>query len=76
MFFSFHGEVKGKECHGSRDLRTSNGGSKLCGDDELSWCFGTCSSGMEVGVTTQEKFNVLPFRVKIQGMALIDSAWR
>jgi hypothetical protein len=33
--FSFHGV--NKEYHGSRDLRTSNGGSSLCGDEELSW---------------------------------------
>jgi hypothetical protein len=38
MSFSFHGEVRGGEWHGRRDLRTSNGGSSLCGDEELAWC--------------------------------------
>jgi hypothetical protein len=33
--FSFHGA--GGECHGSQDLSTSNGGSSLCGDEELAW---------------------------------------
>ena len=42
--FSFHGA--GGECHVSRDLRTSNGGSNLSGDEELAWCFMTWSSGM------------------------------
>jgi hypothetical protein len=26
---TFHGEIRGEEYHGSRDLRTSNGGSSL-----------------------------------------------
>jgi hypothetical protein len=42
--FSFHGA--GGECHVSRDLRTSNGGLNLSGDEELAWCFVTWSSGM------------------------------
>jgi hypothetical protein len=32
----FYGEVKGKECHGSQDLRTSNGGSSLYGVKEFA----------------------------------------
>jgi hypothetical protein len=31
---------------------------------------------MKVGAAAQVKFKVLPFRVKIQGMALIDCAWQ
>jgi hypothetical protein len=27
-------------------LRTSIGGSSLCGDEELAWCFVTCGSGI------------------------------
>jgi hypothetical protein len=26
-----------EECHGNRDLRTSNGGLSLCGVVELAW---------------------------------------
>jgi hypothetical protein len=33
--FSFYGV--GGECHENRDLRTSNGGSNLYGDEELAW---------------------------------------
>jgi hypothetical protein len=34
------------ECHGSRDLRTSNGASSLCGDDILAWWFVIWSRGI------------------------------
>jgi hypothetical protein len=67
--FSLHGA--GGECHGRRDLRSSNGGLFLCGDEELARCFVTWSSSMQVGATAQEKFKVLSFRMKIQGLALI-----
>jgi hypothetical protein len=73
---SFHGEVRGGECHESRDQWTSNGGSSLCDDEEFAWCFRIRSSSMQVGATTQEKLTVLPFRVKIQGLALIGCAWQ
>jgi hypothetical protein len=43
-----HGEVGWGECHGSRVFRASNGGSSLCGGEELSWCFGFRRSGMQV----------------------------
>jgi hypothetical protein len=33
----FHGEVRCGECHGSWDLRTSNGGLNLCADEEFAW---------------------------------------
>jgi hypothetical protein len=33
----FHGEIRCEKCHGSRDLRTSNGGSSLYGDEEFPW---------------------------------------
>jgi hypothetical protein len=36
MSCTFHGEVRGGECHESRDLRTSNGGSSLCIDAEFA----------------------------------------
>ena len=38
-----------------------------------NWLRDRClwSSGMRVGATAQEKFKILPFRVKIQGLALI-----
>jgi hypothetical protein len=32
--FSFHGASG--ECHGARDLGTSDGGSSLCGEEELA----------------------------------------
>ena len=53
--FLFYGA--GGECHGRRDLRTSNGGLSLCGDEELARCFMTWRSGMYVGATVQEKSN-------------------
>ena len=58
--FSFHG-AEG-ECHGRRDLRTSNGGLSLCDDEELARCFVTWSSGMYVGATAQEKSLSLIFQ--------------
>jgi hypothetical protein len=45
--FSSHGADG--ECHGSRDLEPSNGGSSFCGDEKLAWCFVTWSSGMQMG---------------------------
>jgi hypothetical protein len=36
MFLMFHGEARGGEFHERRDLRTSNGGSNLHGDDEFA----------------------------------------
>jgi hypothetical protein len=43
-----------------------------------NWLRDRClwSSGMRVGATAQEKFKILPFRVKIQGLALIGCAWQ
>jgi hypothetical protein len=70
--FSFHGA--GGEFHGSRDLRYDNDDSSLHGEEELAWCFMTWSSRLNVGAAAQEKFIVLSFRLKIQGMALIDCA--
>jgi hypothetical protein len=40
----------------------------------LAWCFKFCRSSMQVGVTSQVKFKVLSFKVKIQGLALISCA--
>jgi hypothetical protein len=37
------------KCHRSRDLRTGNGGSSLCGEVELVWWFVTWSSGIKSG---------------------------
>ena len=54
----------------------ANNDWRLCDDEELAWSFGFRSIGMFVGVTTQVKFKVLPFRVKIQGLALIGCAWQ
>ena len=56
------------------ERRSSNGDLSLCGDEELAWSFRIRSSGMEVGTTTQVKLKVLPFKVKIQGLVLIDCA--
>jgi hypothetical protein len=49
----------------------SKGGSILGSKEELACWFVTWSSGMIVGATAQEKFIVLSFRVKIQGLTLI-----
>jgi hypothetical protein len=72
--FSFHDADE--EWHGSRDLRSSNGSSSLDGREELAWWFVTWNNGMQVGETSQEKFKVLPCRVKIQGLVLIGCAWQ
>jgi hypothetical protein len=72
--FSFHGA--GGECHGCRDMRTSKGGLGLGGDAELTWRFVNWSSDMQVGATANEKFIVLSFRVKIQGLFLIVCDWQ
>ena len=37
---------------------------------------GLVCSGMDVGATAQVKFKVLPFRGKIQGLALIGCVWQ
>jgi hypothetical protein len=76
MNFSFQGEVGGGDWHESRYLRTSNGGSILCGDEELAWCFRIHGSSMQVGPTTHVKFNVLPLKVKIKDLALIGCTWQ
>jgi hypothetical protein len=59
------GHIPFRKYYESWDLRTSNGGSSLCGDEAFAWCFRFCSSGMQVAAKTQMKFKVLPFRVKI-----------
>jgi hypothetical protein len=42
-----YGEVRGGECHGTRDWRTSNSDYlNLCVDEELSLSSGIRSSGM------------------------------
>jgi hypothetical protein len=56
------------------DCMTSNGGLSLCTFEGLTWCSGLHSSSMKVGATTQVKFRVLPFRVKIKGLVLIGCA--
>jgi hypothetical protein len=50
--------------------------SELDGEAELAWSFVTSNSDLFVGATAQEKFRVLSFRVKIQGLALIGCAWK
>jgi hypothetical protein len=37
MSFTFHGEMRGEECHGSQDMRIINGGSSFYGDEEFAW---------------------------------------
>jgi D-ribose pyranose/furanose isomerase RbsD len=43
-----------------------------------NWLRDRClwSNGMRVGATAHEKFKILPFRVKIQGLVLIGCAWQ
>jgi hypothetical protein len=70
------------EGHVGWDLRTSsNGGSDFCGEVELAWSWLWAATSEVGGDGTQEKFKVLPCRVKIQGLALIGcacqwSCWR
>jgi hypothetical protein len=73
---SFHGEVRGGEYHESQDQWISKGGLSLSGDEEFAWWFMIHSSSMQVGAATWEKFKVLPFRMKIQGLTLISCAWQ
>jgi hypothetical protein len=73
--FRFMVKSASGECQES-DLRLTNGVLSLCGDGNWlgdSW-LGAVTS--KVGTTTQEKFKVLPFRVKIQGLALIACVWK
>jgi hypothetical protein len=72
--FSFHGASG--ECQWMRDLWTSNGAFYLCGDEELTRCSISWSNSMQVEATAQEKSTVLSFRMKIQGLALIDCTWQ
>jgi hypothetical protein len=48
--------------------------SELDGEVELAWSFVTSNSDLFVGATAHEKFIVLSFRVKIQGLILIGCA--
>jgi hypothetical protein len=48
--------------------------SVLGGEVELAWSFKTSNNDLYVGANAQEKFRVLSFRVKIQGLALIGCA--
>jgi hypothetical protein len=68
------GKSESKEWYGSQNLRTRNGGSNICSDEELALCFVICASSTQVGATRQVKFNVLTFRVKIEGLTLIGCA--
>jgi hypothetical protein len=47
-----------KECHGSRDMRTGNGGSSLCVVAELAWWFMTRSSGIESRCNNTGEFQI------------------
>jgi hypothetical protein len=55
-------------------VRTRKGGSNLGGDDELTWCFMNWISDMQLCAIAKEKFIVLLFIVKIQGLTLIGCA--
>jgi hypothetical protein len=70
--FSSHGADG--EWHGSRELGTSNGGSSLCGDEELPWCSVTWSIEMQVGRLHKRNLKFYFFKVKIHGLALISCA--
>jgi hypothetical protein len=59
------------DCHGSRDVGTSNDDLTLRSDDELAWWPMIWSSGVESGDDNTREIKVLPSRVKIQGLALI-----
>jgi hypothetical protein len=71
-----HDEVEGEEYHEGRirGLAMEVRVSALLRD--LLSVPGSRSSSMEVGMATHVKFRVLPFRVKIQGLALIGCAWQ
>jgi hypothetical protein len=57
-----HGEVRDGECHGRRELKTSNGGLSLCSEKDLTSYFRFRSSVMQVGTKTRAKFKVFPFQ--------------
>jgi hypothetical protein len=59
-----------------QDWRTSYVGLSLCTVEGLSWCSRFHNSNMNVGAAAQVKFRVSPFKVKIQGLALIGCAWQ
>jgi hypothetical protein len=46
------------------------------GEMELAWIFVISDNVLYVGAIAQEKFGVLSFRVKIQGLALIGCVWQ
>jgi hypothetical protein len=52
----------------------AKGGSNLRAVEKLVWCSGFHNSGMNVGAITHVKFEVLPFRVKSQGLTLTGCA--
>jgi hypothetical protein len=60
-----HGEVIRREYDEGRIGGLAKGGSILYAVERLACCFELRNSGMKVGVATQMKFRVLPFRVKI-----------
>ena len=69
-------KVRRREYHEGRMGGLAKGGSSLRAVEGLAWCSGLRNSSMQVGATTLVKFRVLPFRVKIQGLALIGCAWQ
>ena len=71
-----HGEVRRREYYEGRIRGLANGELSLRAVEGLAWCSGLRSSGMQVAAATQVKFRVLPFRVKIQGLALTGCAWQ
>jgi hypothetical protein len=71
-----HGEVRRREYHEVQIGGLANWDLSLRAVEGLAWCSGLRSSGMQVGAATQVKFRVLPFRVKIQGLALTGCAWQ
>jgi hypothetical protein len=54
---------------------TNDRGSSLCDVEGLAWYSVFDGSSMQVGMAAHVKFRVLPFRVKIQDVALIGCAW-
>jgi hypothetical protein len=71
-----HGEIRGVENIMKAGFEDWQWKFESVWFEGLSWCSGFRSSSMQVGVSTQVKFRVLPFRMKIQRLDLIGCAWQ
>jgi hypothetical protein len=57
-------------------LMTSNDGSSLCGDEELSWWFLTHSNGIGSGPNSKWEVQSPTLQGENQGLALVGCDWQ